>query len=124
MNRVGVLLSAACLLAAPACRTGQPILSRTPEDPNTPGTIAGILEDTSGGPLANRAIHAVHVDSGRRHSASTGVTGGFSIPVPPGKYRLEVDLAAGESLVKSPGVIDVNESDLDADLKVVIGRAP
>jgi hypothetical protein len=49
------------------------------------------------------------------------VTGGFSIPVPPGKYRLRVDLLEGESIVKDPGVIDINESDLDANLEVVIG---
>ena len=124
MNSIGVLLTAGCLLASPACRSGQPILSRTPEDPNTPGTIAGNLEDSSGGPLENRTIHAIHVDTGRRYTANTSVTGGFSITVPPGKYRLQVDLAAGESLVKSPGVIDINESDLDANLKVVIGRTP
>lgn len=55
-----------------------------------------------------------------RYSTVTNVSGGFSIGVPPGKYRLEVALAAGERVVKDPGVIDINESDLDANLEVAI----
>lgn len=121
MNRRAALVAALSLLAGAACRTGQPLVSRTPEDPTTPGTIAGNLQDSGGGPLANRAVHAVHVDSGQSYSATTNVNGGFSIPVPPGKYRLRVDLLEGESLVKDPGVIEINESDLDANLELVIG---
>lgn len=118
-RRAGVL----CLLivAGAACRSGQPILSGRSKDPMTPGTIAGNVRDATGGPVAGRAIHAVSVDTAKKYSATTNVTGGFSIPVPPGKYRLQVDLLAGESVTKDPGVIDINESDLDANLEVVIG---
>ena len=105
------------------CKTGQPIYDRTPENQMTPGTIAGILSAGVGGePIAGRAIHAVGLTGGQRYSASTSVTGGFSIPVPPGKYRLEVDLREGERILRSPGTIDINESDLDANLEVVIGE--
>ena len=51
----------------------------------------------------------------------SGQPGGFSIPVPPGKYRLEVELREGERVLRSPGTIDINKSDLDANLEVVIG---
>ena len=118
-------VAAVALLAALAvvgCRTGQPIYDRAPENQQTPGTIAGILTAGEGGaPVAGRAIHAVEISGGRRYSATTSVTGGFSIPVPPGKYRLEVDLRKGERVLRSPGEIDINESDLDANLEVVIG---
>ena len=105
------------------CRSGQPIYSQTPEDQSTPGTIAGNVQAGEGGdPLAGRRIHAVSLASGRRYSATTSVTGGFSIPVPPGKYRLEVELREGERVLRSPGTIDINDSDLDANLEVVIGE--
>jgi hypothetical protein len=110
-------------MAGAGCKSGQPIYDRTPENQLTPGTIAGILFAGAGGePIAGRAIHAVGLTGGRRYSASTSVTGGFSIPVPPGKYRLEVDLREGERILRSPGTIDINESDLDANLEVVIGE--
>jgi hypothetical protein len=113
----------AVALAAGGCRAGQPIYSRTPGDQSTPGTIAGIVRAGEGGdPLAGRRIEAVPVTGGRRYSATTSVTGGFSIPVPPGKYRLEVELREGERVVRSPGTIDINDSDLDANLEVVIGE--
>ncbi|HET7747470.1 MAG TPA: carboxypeptidase-like regulatory domain-containing protein [Vicinamibacteria bacterium] len=103
-----------------ACRVGKPVMSRTPENETTPGTIAGILS-TGADPVAGRRVTAVALVGEGRYSAVTNVTGGFSIPVPPGKYRLEVELREGEAVVRSPGTIDINESDLDANLEVVIG---
>jgi hypothetical protein len=119
-----VALGAALLAAGAGCRTGQPIYDSTPEDQRTPGTIAGILRLGIGGePVGGRRITAVNVDdSTRRYTATTNVNGGFSIPVPPGKYRLEVDLRGSERMLQSPGTIDINESDLDANREVAIGE--
>ena len=110
--------------AAGACRTGQPLYDSSPEDQRTPGTIAGILRLGIGGdPVGGRQITAVAVDdASRRYTATTNVNGGFSIPVPPGKYRLEVDLRGSERILKSPGIVDINESDLDANREVAIGE--
>ena len=106
------------------CRTGQPIYDSTPGGPADAGHDRGDSSAPAKG--ANRwragASTAVSLEGGRRHSATTNVTGGFSIPVPPGKYRLEVSLRAGERLLRSPGTIDINESDLDANLEVVISQ--
>jgi hypothetical protein len=105
---------------AAACRTGRPLLDSSHDNDNAPGTIAGIL--TAGGePVAGRRVDAVAVGSTAHYSAVTSVTGGFSIPVPPGKYRLQVALLEGEKVTREPGVIDINESDLDANLEIVIG---
>ena len=41
----------------------------------------------------------------------------------PGRYRVELTLRDGETLVKKPGVIDVNRSDVDANADFVIGAA-
>ena len=32
-----------------------------------------------------------------------------------------MDLREGEKIVRSPGVVNINRSDLDADLEIVIG---
>ena len=122
-TRFAAVALAAVLAAATGCRSGQPIYSATPKDQTTPGTIAGIVSTGEGGePLAGRRVEAVDLSGGRRYSATTSVTGGFSIPVPPGKYRLDVELREGERVVRSPGTIDINKSDLDANLEVVIGE--
>ena len=122
VTRFAVLVLAGALAVATGCRSGQPIYDSTPKDMQAPGTIAGIVSAGEGGePLAGRRVHAVDLSEGRRYSATTNVTGGFSIPVPPGKYRLEVELREGERILRSPGTIDINKSDLDANLEVVIG---
>lgn len=122
VTRFAVLVLAGALAAATGCRSGQPIYDATPKDMQTPGTIAGIVSAGEGGePLVGRRVHAIDLSEGRRYSATTSVTGGFSIPVPPGKYRLEVELRDGERVLRSPGTIDINKSDLDANLEVVIG---
>jgi|SRR5688572_10001775 hypothetical protein len=121
MRRTGALMAAFALLAAaPACRMGRPLID-TSTDMTTPGTIAGIVTDGGGGPLAARMVHAVRADSSEKYSATTNVTGGFSIKVPPGDYRLQVDLLEGERMIKDPGLIHINKSDLDANLEIVLG---
>jgi hypothetical protein len=121
MNRPGAVLAALVLLSLGACRTGQPLLDSTGKDKTTPGTIAGVVHAVGGDPLPGRHVSAVRVGTSEKYSALTGVTGGFSIPVPPGKYHLEVELREGETVVREPGVIDINKSDLDANLEIVVG---
>jgi hypothetical protein len=108
------------LFVAFGCRTGRPLLDSSRDNDQAPGTIAGVLT-TGSEPVVGRKIEAVRVGASERYSAVTSVTGGFSIPVPPGQYRLEVVLQEGERVLRDPGVIDINESDLDANLEVVIG---
>ena len=116
-------LALAALLAASGCRTGQPIFDSSHQNQETPGTIGGILRAGVGGePVAGRVVVAVSLsDAAQQFSATTNVTGGFSIKVPPGHYRLEVDLREGERVLRSPGIIDINKSDLDANLEIVVG---
>ena len=122
-----IRLAAALVIVVAAgagCRTGRAIYDSTPEDQRTPGTIAGIVRAGEGGePIAGRRVTAVALDdTSRRYEAVSSVTGGFSIPVPPGRYRLEVELREGERVIRGPGEIDINESDLDADLDLVVGQ--
>jgi len=64
----------------------------------------------------------ISVDTGERQSTTTSNEGGFTFKVTPGKYRVEVTLLEGESVLKEPGIINVNRSDVDAHAHFVIGR--
>lgn len=121
MKRLGTVLAVLALLAGAACHTNRPLWSATPGDKTTPGTIAGIMRTAGGDVLPGRRVNAIQVGTSQSYSAVTNVTGGFSIPVPPGKYRLEPELREGEKVLRDPGIVNINKSDLDANLEIVVG---
>ena len=121
MDRHRVWLAVLVLLAAVACRSGQPLLVSAMGDKTTPGTIGGVVSAVGGDRLAGRNVTAVQEGTGQRYSAVTSVTGGFSIKVPPGDYHLLVELQPGEKIVKEPGTFHINKSDLDPHRDIVIG---
>ena len=108
------LVVSACLARGPVVDTGS-----KPE--NVGGTIAGIVRAAgSGQPLSGRKVTAVELSSGRRYSTSTATNGGYTIKVPTGRYRLELELREGEGLAEQPADTDINTSDLDADRDFVV----
>jgi hypothetical protein len=119
MPRLGAVLVGLTLVAGAGCRAHQAI--NADKDMTTRGTIAGQVVEENGDPVQGRRVHAVHVGSTQRYSAVSSVTGGFSIPVPPGDYRLEIELQPGEVVKRDPGLIHINKSDLDAQEDIVIG---
>jgi hypothetical protein len=122
-RRIGILGTLLTVLFV-ACRLGRPVIDTSHRDKTAHGTIGGTLQaQGGGGPIAGRHVDALDILSNARYSAITNVAGGFSIEVPPGKYRLRVELLDGEAVVKGPGTIDINPSDLDANIEVEVGRA-
>jgi hypothetical protein len=121
MSRLARTLGTLLVLTGVACRSYQPLLVTAMGDKTTPGTIAGIVSAPGGEPLSGRNVEAIDVKTAQRYSAVTNITGGFSIKVPPGEYRLHVDLQEGERIVQDPGTVHINKSDLDANLKIVVG---
>ena len=95
MSRVLAPTLLLAALAAAACRPGTPIVNTDPMKATTPGTIAGAVRSPAGDPLSDRRIEAVDTKTGQRYAAKTGVTGGYSIKVPPGHYRLELGKRGG-----------------------------
>ena len=86
-------------------------------------TIAGTVRGPEGrSPVDGRAVEVVNVENGERFRASTNTTGGFSFRVKPGKYRIVLALRDGESLVREPGIIDLNRSDAAVDADIVLGN--
>ena len=112
----------AVLLSIAACRRGAPVIDPTPGPVQADGTISGTVRGPEGtSPIEGRQVSVINVETGARDEVKTNNAGGFTFKVKPGKYRVELTLQAGEVLVKKPGVINVNRSDVDAHADFVIG---
>src|SRR3954467_4761525 len=112
-----------CLAAASAACHPGPVINT---DPNkVGGTIAGIVK-TSDAAVAvpGRKITVIETTTGARHDTTTATNGGYTIQVPEGTYRIEIELRAGETLTKQPAETHVNNSDLDAGRDFVITTRP
>jgi hypothetical protein len=116
------ILPAALLILAAACRPGVPVVDPSERPPSLDGTVSGHLATTAGDRVGGRKIELVEINTGSRHPVTTDANGAFTVKVPPGKYRLDVELQAGERIEKAPKEIDINKSDLDSNLEIVIGR--
>ena len=119
------MLHAALVLAAlasAACHPG-PVVDTGPRPPGS-GTIAGIVSTEGNAALSGRKVTAIDTASGSRFEATTGNNGGYTIKVPEGTYRLEVELRPGEKVSKQPDETRVNRSDLDPrrDFVISAGR--
>jgi hypothetical protein len=119
MSRVLAPALVVAALAA-ACRPGTPIVNTDPMKATTPGTIAGAVRSPAGDPISDRRVEAVDTRTGQRYAAKSGVTGGYSIKVPPGHYRLELEMREVETIVQQPGEIDINSGDLDPTMDIVV----
>lgn len=118
------LIGAAVLVSIGGCRSGVPVLDTSPKPTQADGTISGTVRGPEGtSAIENREVAVINVDTGERQRATTNPAGGFSFKLKPGKYRVEVALMQGEAIVKKPGVIDLNRSDVDAHADFVISVA-
>ena len=115
-------LAAALLMTTMACAMHPPVIGGTTSS-TTPGTISGSVTTTDKmSPLAGRRVTAIETTTGRRYDTSTSSTGGYTMQVPRGVYRLEVELRTGEKVAKQPAETEVNRSDLDAQRDFQITR--
>ncbi|MCA1563744.1 MAG: carboxypeptidase-like regulatory domain-containing protein [Acidobacteria bacterium] len=119
------LLLALSLLTSVGCHPG-PVLDTGPKPPAVGGTIAGIVSTDGNAAVPSRQVTAINTETGARFDATTGTNGGYTLKVPEGTYRLDVELRPGEKLVKQPGETRINRSDLDPQRHFVItaGREP
>ena len=121
MTGLWLSLGILALLFSGACRRGVPAVDLGPKPPNPRGTITGIVRGPEGtSPVAGRTVEIVHTVTGERRSVQTSTNGGFTIQLPAGKYRLELPLRDGETLVKRPGVIDLEKGDIDSHIEFVL----
>ena len=115
MNRSQAAIALVVLLLSLGCGPRGPVFGAGDTPPGVGGTIAGVVKTADGSAaLSARKVTAINADTGARFEASTASNGGYTIKVPKGKYRLEVELRPGETLSGQPGSTDINVGDLDA----------
>jgi hypothetical protein len=116
------LLAFLSLVVAVACHPG-PVIETGPAPAGVGGTIAGIVWTETKAPLAGRKVTAVNTQTNARFEATTGPNGGYTIKVPEGNYKLDVEIKPGESISKHPGETRINKSDLDSQRHFIIAGA-
>lgn len=120
---IWVSVVALMLFTLAACHGG-PVVDLGTKPVEADGTISGTVRGPEGtSAISGRAVEVVNVDTGERQHGSTSLTGGFTFKVKPGKYRVELSLLDGETLIKRPDVINVNRSDVDAHADFVLGAS-
>lgn len=130
MRRVtGVLvilvLVVVALAVGVACRRGVPVVDAGQKPPTVDGTVSGrVTTEGDSARLVSRRVEVINIETGDRRAVSTSSNGGFTIKVPPGKYRVQVELRPGETVAKAPETIDVNASDMESGVEIVITVAP
>jgi hypothetical protein len=111
---LATLVAAACFPRGPVIGTGEKTSAAT-------GTISGVVRDAAANaPLAGRLVTATEVTTGAKHEASTSTTGGYTMKVPTGRYRLAVELRDGETVAEGPSELTLSASDLDAARDFVV----
>jgi hypothetical protein len=122
MRYVPLVLALIVGLSA-ACHPG-PVIDTTPQR-SVGGTIAGIVTTAdSTVAVPGRKVTAIEVSSGSRYDATTGANGGYTIKVPEGTYRIEIELHGAETLAKRPEETRINNGDLDPGRDFVITIRP
>lgn len=114
------------LMYSTGCRQGVPTVDLGPKPPNALGTITGIVRGTekeNTSEMTGRTVEVVNVATGEKRTTTTAMNGGFTIQLPKGKYRLDLQLHAGETLVKRPDVVDLDRGDIDSHIVFVVSGA-
>ena len=111
---------ATALLLSLGCHPSRPVLDPGPK-PDVGGSISGTVTANDGATaLGARKVSAIDTATGARFDVSTTTTGGYTVRVPKGTYRLEVELRSGEALATQPDPTEVDAGDLDAGRNFVV----
>ena len=111
------------MLLSLGCGPRGPILGTATKPEGVGGTIAGIVTADDGTTaISARKVTAINMETGARFDTSTATNGGYTIKVPKGMYRLELELRAGETIATQPESTAVNTGDLDSGRNFVLAR--
>jgi hypothetical protein len=112
------------VVIATGCRPGGPIIDTGPRPEGVHGTISGTVRGAQGSAaIEGRLVEVVNLETNDRQQVTTNKAGGFTFKVRPGKYRVELTLRPGETIVKAPDVMHVNPSDIDAHADFIISTS-
>ena len=121
VTAVVLCLGILTLMLGTACRRGVPAVDLGPKPPAARGTLTGIVRGPEGTlPIADRTIDIVNDVTGERRAVQTAANGGFTIELPAARYRLELRLKDGETLVRRPGVVALDAGDSGSHIEFVV----
>ena len=108
------------VLVSTACHPNRPIVDPGPGQ-SAGGTIAGIVKTTDPKvAVPGRKVTATEINKGSHYESTTAANGGYTIKVPEGTYRLEIELRGAETLTKRPEQTRINNGDTDSGRDFVI----
>ena len=117
------MCAAVALLMIAGCAPRGPVVDTGARPEGVGGTIAGTVRGTAEvTALSGRKVTAINQTTNARFEASTGTSGGYTLKVPAGTYRLDVELRSGESLDVRPEPTDVGVGDIDSARDFVVTR--
>ena len=114
-----LLVPVVAVLLSLGCHPNRPVVDAGPK-PDVGGSISGTVTANGGAALGARKVTAIDTATGARFDVSTTTTGGYTVRVPRGTYRLEVELRGGETLATQPEPTEVDPGDLDAGRNFVV----
>jgi len=121
---LGFFVLSLCLTSSVACHPGQPLAGGVKQTA-AGGTIAGTVSASDKSvALTGRKVTLTELTTNAHYDTTTAANGGYTIQVPEGTYRIELELRPGESLEKRPADTHVNRSDLDTGRDFVVTIKP
>jgi len=105
-----------------ACRHDVLVADAGSKPPTPAGTISGQLQTPgNGAAVVGRTVTVINNGDGQRFQVRSNNTGGFTLRVPPGSYRIEVEQRPGEAVAGAPTDQKVGPSDIDARIVITVG---
>jgi hypothetical protein len=120
MSALWLMAGIAALLYLAACRQGVAAVDLGPRPPAARGTVTGLVHGPGDSAMPGRTVELVNMATGEKHAATTASNGGFTIELPHGRYRLELQLHDGERIVKRPDAVDLDRGDIDSHIEFVV----
>jgi hypothetical protein len=120
MRLWNVLLGCLLLVTSIACHMNKPVVDPTPSA-SVGGTIAGLVSTNDRSvAVPGRKVTATEVSKGTHYESTTAANGGYTIKVPEGTYRIEVELHESETLAKKPEQTRISNGDMDSGRDFII----
>jgi hypothetical protein len=119
----GFFVLSLCLTSSVACHPGQPLAGgvKQPAQSTISGTVSAVDKSV---PITGRKVVLTETTTNAHFDTTTAANGGYTIQVPHGTYRIELELRPGETLEKRPAEVHITRSDLDAGRDFVVNVKP
>jgi hypothetical protein len=116
-------LALLAVVAAAGCGPAAPVSDTGTRPERADGTISGTVRGPENAAIEGRVVLVMNLETAARHQVATNEVGGFTVNVAPGRYRVELTLRPGESIVRQPGVVQVTRGEIDARAHFIVSQS-